>query len=85
MTNEWLEQQGLLSIRQLWMEIQVTPKPLRLFARLHEPPIADPQVMCVGGVEHSPRLDSVLSQRNAVQRLPQKIILSHQLQLVEGH
>jgi RNA-directed DNA polymerase len=22
MTNEWLEQQGLLSIRQLWMKIQ---------------------------------------------------------------
>jgi RNA-directed DNA polymerase len=22
MTNEWLEQQGLLSIRQLWMKVQ---------------------------------------------------------------
>ena len=57
MTNEWLEQQGLLSIRQLWMEIQVTPKPLRLFARLHEPPIADPQVMWGG--ELNTLLDSI--------------------------
>lgn len=42
MTNACLQQQGLLSIRRLWMKVEGYIKPLVLFARLHKAPVEDP-------------------------------------------